>query len=632
MALDSCIPAGMTAFYADAINPFHWEIEFPEVFQRENPGFDAFVGNPPFAGKNTLINGNRAGYLDWLKTLHEETHGNADLVAHFFRRAFDLLRPDGAFGLIATNTIGQGDTRSTGLRWICTHGGMIYWARKRYRWPGAAAVVVSVVHVHKSLLILKSPPTPLFQRGEIKDSSNPLLAKADLLNPPLAKGGRGDLTIELDGRPVEKITAYLFHAGGHDDPKPLKTNAGKSFIGSYVLGMGFTFDDTDSKGVASPLAEMRRLIEHNPKNAERIFPYIGGEEVNDSPTHAHHRYVINFADFPLRREAIVGGVSNPAPSRLKTAPTVAYTWADADDKQREAWLRTGIVPLDYPGPVAADWPALLGIVEGKMKGSRETHSTAQWWRFERLRGELYEAIRGLDRVLVVSRVGNAFAWAFLPSNTVMSERLVVAAGESLEMFSYLQSRIHELWSRLYGSSLKDDLMYAPSDCFETFPFPLDYESNPDLETTGRDYYEFRAELMVKNNEGLTKTYNRFHDPNETAPDILKLRELHTAMDRAVLDAYGWADIPTNCVFLLDWEDEDEDDSGRGGKRKKPWRYRWSDEVRDEVLARLLALNAERAAAEERAGQRAFAVAPKPPKALRKGGKPKPDNPNMELDF
>ena len=138
--------------------------------------------------------------------------------------------------------------------------------------------------------------------------------------------------------------------------------------------------------------------------------------------------------------------------------------------------------------------------------------------------------------------------------------------------------------------------------------------------------------MVKNNEGLTKTYNRFHDPNETAPDILKLRELHTAMDRAVLDAYGWADIPTNCVFLLDWEDEDEDDSGRGGKRKKPWRYRWSDEVRDEVLARLLALNAERAAAEERAGQRAFAVAPKPPKALRKGGKPKPDNPNMELDF
>src|SRR5262249_28885327 len=131
------------------ITPFHWEIEFPEVFDRDNPGFDAIVGNPPFAGKNTLINGNREGYLDWLKTLHKESHGNADLVAHFFRRSFNLLRHNGCFGLIATNTIGQGDTRSTGLRWICTHGGTIYAARRRAKWPGQAAVVVSVVNVNK---------------------------------------------------------------------------------------------------------------------------------------------------------------------------------------------------------------------------------------------------------------------------------------------------------------------------------------------------------------------------------------------------------------------------------------------------------------------------------------------------
>ena len=111
------------------IEPFHWEIEFPEVFGRENSGFDAMVGNPPFAGKNTLINSHRDGYLDWLKTAHDESHGNADLVAHFYRQAFNLLRKEGCFGLIATNTIGQGDTRSTGLRWICTHGGTIFSAR-----------------------------------------------------------------------------------------------------------------------------------------------------------------------------------------------------------------------------------------------------------------------------------------------------------------------------------------------------------------------------------------------------------------------------------------------------------------------------------------------------------------------
>jgi hypothetical protein len=93
-----------------SLAPFHWEIEFPEVFDRANAGFDAIVGNPPFAGKNTVGNANVTGYPDWLKCMHAESHGNADLVAHFFRRGFNLLREDGAFGLIATNTIGQGDS------------------------------------------------------------------------------------------------------------------------------------------------------------------------------------------------------------------------------------------------------------------------------------------------------------------------------------------------------------------------------------------------------------------------------------------------------------------------------------------------------------------------------------------
>ena len=141
----SSIPENFT----QSVPPFHWEIWFPEVFDRENPGFDAIVGNPPFAGKNTLINANPAGYLQWLKEVHPESHGNADLVAHFFRRSFDLLREGGSFGLIATNTIAQGDTRSTGLRFICQNGGMIYNATRRYKWPGLAAVVVSVVHVFK---------------------------------------------------------------------------------------------------------------------------------------------------------------------------------------------------------------------------------------------------------------------------------------------------------------------------------------------------------------------------------------------------------------------------------------------------------------------------------------------------
>ena len=107
--------------------------------------------------------------------------------------------------------------------------------------------------------------------------------------------------------------------------------------------------------------------------------------------------------------------------------------------------------------------------------------------------------------------------------------------------------------------------------------------------------------MVRNNEGLTKTYNRFHDPNERSPDIQRLRELHAAMDRAVLDAYGWTDLKPTCEFLLDYEDDEDEEEAGGRQRKKPWRYRWLDDFRDESLARLLELNKQRAEQEALAG-------------------------------
>ena len=522
---------------------FHWEVEFPEVFGRVNPGFDAIVGNPPFAGKNTVSGANVPGYPDWLKLVHPESHGNADLVAHFFRRAFDLLRTGGTFGLIATNTIAQGDTRSTGLRWICENGGTIYRAQRRLKWPGLAAVVVSVLHVAK---------------------------------------GRGDLPKVLDGKTVDRITAFLFHRGGHQDPQRLKANEKLSFQGSIVLGMGFTFDDTDKKGVATPLAEMRRLIAENPRNQEVIFPYIGGEEVNASPTHAHHRYVINFRDYPLRRGDI------------------GELWRDAKPERQAAIRRQAVVPLDYPEPVAADWPELLAIIEERVKPERMRLSRRsrrdRWWMFGDRQPALQAAAENQKCALATSRVSEHMALTFLAGGSVYSDRLVIFPQQHAAIYGMLQSRPHEVWARFFGSSLKDHLTYTPSDCFETFPFPHRWRTDPTFEAVGKTYHDYRATLMGNNNEGLTKTYNRFHDPNETAPEIARLRELHADMDRAVLDAYGWYDIPTDCDFLLDYPI----DEAEWGTRKKPYRYRWPDDVRDEVLARLLDLNAEWAAQEARA--------------------------------
>ncbi len=500
------------------ISPFHWEIEFPEVFTRSNGGFDALVGNPPFMGGRNVTERFGDCYSEYLREIHEDASGGADLVAHFYRRAFSLSRSGGAFGLIATNTIAQGDTRSTGLRWIRNHQGTIFSARKRIKWPGQAAVVVSVVYVHKGQL-----PGPF----------------------------------DLDGHSVDRITAFLFHSGGDDDPRRLLANANKSFQGCIILGMGFTFDDSDKSGVANPLSLMHELINRNPRNAERIFPYIGGEEVNESPTHQHHRYVINFGEM----------------SELE----------------------------------ARQWPDLFEIVEKKVKPGRLTKDARkyprmvnEWWKFWNGR-QLYSAISGLSMPWVIPRVGNALAFAALPARTVFSEQLVVFSEERYSFFTVLQSRVHERWARFFSSSMKDDLRYTPSDCFETFPFPPNWQTDQQLESVGREYYEFRATFMIRNNEGLTKTYNRFHSPDERDPELLRLRDLHEAMDRAVLEAYGWTDIQPRCEFILDYQDDEDVTPGHPSKKRKPWRLRWPDEIRDEVLGRLLELNVKRSEEEARSG-------------------------------
>jgi hypothetical protein len=170
--------------------------------------------------------------------------------------------------------------------------------------------------------------------------------------------------------------------------------------------------------------------------------------------------------------------------------------------------------------------------------------------------------------------------------------MVVFPTTSWPFFAILQSRIHKTWARFFASSLEDRLRYTPSDCFETFPFPPEWESNAALESAGREYYEYRARLMVEHNEGLTKTYNRFHNRNEKDPFILRLRELHAAMGAAVLAAYSWSDLDTTCHFIADYEVEPEP-----GKKTKaaPEKYRFSNETRDALLARLLELNARQAA-------------------------------------
>ena len=344
------------------IRPFHWELEFPEVFQNGRGGFDAFVGNPPFVGGRRMKESMGQAFQDWLQSQYPESSANGDLCAFFFLRCFNLLRPDGAFGLIATNTIAQGDSRSTGLRWICMNGGTIYAARKRYRWPGLAAVVVSIVHVLKGAYL-------------------------------------GAQT--LDGRPVEQITAFLFDKGGHQDPRGLASNRAKCFMGSVVLGMGFTFDDSgdadeNTPGVPSPIATMERLIASDQRNAELILPYIGGEEINSSPSQLHHRYIISFGEM----------------------------------SEEEA--RSG-------------WPSLMEIVEAKVKPQRAQSKREiyrrRWWRFAEPCTSLYEAISIDDKALVIAQTYAQFAISIVSSNNIFAHTTLVFPFRGYWMLACLHSRM-----------------------------------------------------------------------------------------------------------------------------------------------------------------------------------------------
>jgi hypothetical protein len=503
---------------------FHWEIEFPEVFTLENGGFDAFVGNPPYVG-GTLIGG-RLGlaYHDYVVDAYAPATGLADLVAFFLRRAFGLLRPNGAFGFVATNTVAQGDTRSTGLETILRRGGSIYSATRRYRWPGEAAVIASVFHVLK-----KSTTSAL-----------------------------------LDGRTVERISSFLLASRAEGAPGQLRENAAVCYRGAKVWGAGFVFEPEPADG-SSSLTEMERLIAEDPRNREVIFPYMGGEEFNDSPTQSPIRFVIDFARMP--------------------------------------------------GEKARQWPTLFSLVEERVRPIRATNKQRnyreEWWLHANRTEEAAPYLREHGRMLALSAVSKHVSLAFVEKGTVVADSMLVFFLHHEADFAILQSRVHEIWARFLGSSLEDRLRYT-TPCFDTFPRPQITES---LKAIGDQYYVARAAIMKANGEGLTKTYNRFHDPDEESSDILNLRRLHDAMDCAVLAAFGWPNIRPACEFFLDYDDEEDEAPGKTSRKKKPWRYRWPDDIRDEVLGCLLELNAQRAAEESLVGATA--------KANQKSAKKKP---------
>jgi hypothetical protein len=503
-------------FASKPLAPFHWELEFPEVFADKVKGFAVFVGNPPFAGKNTVPRGNVDHYQDFLTSIQSpEASGFADLVAFFFNRAFEMLRVDGptcagTMNLIATKTIRQGHTRESSLALIRKNGGIIYDARRRMAWPGKAAVVIATVAI--------------IRNGE-------------------------QVMPKIDEKDAKCISSFLVDADADETPAALIANANRSFQGSIVLGMGFTFDDENPD--ATPISKMHEILRDSPELKSYIKVYVGGEQVNNQSEFYPERYVIDF-----------GEMTADLASKIKVL------WAIVEAKVKPE--RSKLDPIKY------------------------RRRALEWWKHSSTNPQMYEAIEGNPRVLVANCAAAKFlTFSFLPNGCVYSNKLYVFADPTFSHFASIQSRVHEVWARMFGTSMKDDLCYTGTTCYENFPFP---NASSELEAAGENYNNERAEVMVKLQLGLTKLSNRLNSPDDHSPGIIRLRELHAAMDKAVLNAYGWSDIVPAYEFSGDYENED----GSAGSV----RLNFTEEVRDEILRRLLALHAERLKAEQLASSAA----------------------------
>lgn len=543
---------GIASGSGEPRKPFHWLVEFPEVFVNSSTGgFDALIGNPPWVGGQKITGSFGTDYRDLL-VLHlaQGRRGSADLCAYFFLRALQVLRPDGTFGLLAVNTIAEGDTRQVGLEAMLRQGVPLYAARTNLVWHGDAAVVPRAVH-----------------------------------------GVRGEWCgiRRINGAEVPIISAFL-SAEDEWSPKPLQANAGKSFQGSIVLGMGFTMSPEDAQA----------HIARDSRNAEALFPYLNGEDLNSHPQQQASRWVINFWDWPLDRSVEDG------------------SWSAADDRQRALWLRDGRVPADYPGRVAADFPELLEIVQLSVMPERQRRNERgefvlrkplpqRYWHFAEKRPALYHAIgRGQafaghpdgwsdnmpepERVLACSLHSKHLAVAACSPETVFSHALGVFAMSGWGDLALLCSSVHEVWARKNSSSLETRLRYLPSEIYETLPRPLTLGEA--LANLGERFAAGRADWCRANESGLTDFYNALHNPTRDDAALSSLREVLIQIDRELLATYSWSDLSPEHGFH-------EVASLPANDRT---RFTISEAARLEVLRRLSALNRQRYQEEQNAAR------------------------------
>jgi len=232
-----------------ARKPFHWPIEFPEVFA--NGAFDAFVGNPLFLGGRKLRRSLGDVYTESLPFFYPGFSGNANLGALFFVRALTLVLAGGVTGMLCTNAIAQGDTRTSIFEPLLDQGNVVFRANTDLKWPGAAAVTISMIFLSR---------------------------------------GSWSGKVSLNDEVVASIGPALSDDGGSASAvECLAARSGQIFQGTVLAGDGFLLSKREAD----------EIRDKHPEESDVVMPYLGGRDLGNSPTQKPSRWVVNFFDRPL---------------------------------------------------------------------------------------------------------------------------------------------------------------------------------------------------------------------------------------------------------------------------------------------------------------------------------------------
>jgi len=556
---------------------FHWFLEFPEIFA--NGGFTCIIGNPPFLGGKKISSNYGLDYVNWLKYKYP-TIGSSDLVGYFFRRIFTIINTGGFQSLIATNTIGQGDTRKVGLGYILNNGGTINYAVRSTRWPGLAAVEIAQVVIYK---------------------------------------GVWQKTFRLGVKEVKRITSYLDDSEDLGDPYKLHQNRLKGFVGSYVLGKGFVLDPQ----------EAQRLIAQNPKNSNVVVPYLNGQDLNTRPDQSASRYIINFFDwdegyckseYPECWDILVQRVKPQRDTIVEKGGQIhEHSFWKFWDRRDELYSSTSSMEKALVVPIVSKHSVFCIVPNNCVY----MHKLAVF-AFEA--AEIYSFLE--------SSIHHEWSWKYC--STLGSSTLNYSLSDCFETFPLL-SDVPEIQKTMIGNlgtsyqntlqKMTRKLKLGQTKIYNQF-------HNPHLQTDiVSSQIENRTELQKTFGKETVNLWNHLNKTEgvcsmeEAINDIIQLRQLHKEMDEAVLEAYNWHEDSEKWGPAIDLaHDFYEVDYLPENDRV---RYTISPEARKEVLKRLLLLNHEIYEEEVKQGLHGIK---KTPKAATKNKSKIVDNPGQGSFF